>query len=373
MRGERRVFHGQSLRIARLFNSLTQAELANRVECSQVYIAKLEKDVATPNDVMATALADALGVAQSFFARPLPDEFLDEECHFRKRRTTAAQVKNRALAHGTMLFAVVDFIEQYVELPSVNIPELRASDEAQIERTAEKCRVHWGLGLDGPIRNVVRAAENAGVVVTRFGGASSKVDAFSRGGLRPVIVLSTLKNSPSRSRFDVAHELGHLVMHGGMDTGDTDTEDQANRFASAFLLPRIGFLREFPIMRSIDWAVVWRLKARWRVSAAAIVRRAYDLGRISAYEYRGANIYLRKEGYPEPHDDFAADDPELLRDALDTLREGMGMGGKEIADMVGVPTTVLAELLNVPVEEAEPASDPEGATLVPFRMRRSDK
>jgi hypothetical protein len=42
-----------------------------------------------------------------------------------------------------------------------------------------------------------------------------------------------------RGRFDAAHELGHLVMHGHeRPLPGPEAEREANQFASAFLMPR---------------------------------------------------------------------------------------------------------------------------------------
>ena len=115
-----------------------------------------------------------------------------------------------------------------------------------------------------------------------------KIDAFSWAGIRDIVVLNPVKASSSRSRFDLAHECGHLVMHRGMETGTPEREDQANRFAAAFLLPRAGFAREYGHRPRLSWGHLRDLKKRWGVSLAALVRRAYDLRLIGAREYQRA-------------------------------------------------------------------------------------
>ena len=53
---------------------------------------------------------------------------------------------------------------------------------------------------------------------------------------KPVIVVS--KGWPGdRQRFTLAHELGHLLLHGRLTDG-LDEERACHRFASAFLLNR---------------------------------------------------------------------------------------------------------------------------------------
>jgi Zn-dependent peptidase ImmA (M78 family) len=62
---------------------------------------------------------------------------------------------------------------------------------------------------------VVELLEDHGIVVIRLPLQIADVDAFSLPFPdHPVVVLGADKDDRARSRFDGAHELGHLVMHG---------------------------------------------------------------------------------------------------------------------------------------------------------------
>src|SRR5262249_355624 len=149
-------------------------------------------------------------------------------------------------------------------------------------------------------------------------GISQRVDAFSRAGQRSIIVLND--KTSSRSRWDIAHELGHLVMHAGQGAEIADGETQADAFAAAFLMPAAGFASEFPSARRINWEALSRLKARWRVSLAAMIRRAVDLRIIDAMSYRYAYKVMSMRGWLklEPYE-FQAEEPELIGVALNEL------------------------------------------------------
>ncbi len=75
--------------------------------------------------------------------------------------------------------------------------------------------------------------ERHGIVVARLPFAGNRVDAFSWiGEPRPIIILGTSKHGYERSRFDGAHELGHIaVHHADPEPADHQRERQANRFA----------------------------------------------------------------------------------------------------------------------------------------------
>jgi Zn-dependent peptidase ImmA (M78 family) len=190
----------------------------------------------------------------------------------------------RALAHIAHDLATADAAKKLppVDLPRIPPPDLDA-DRTDIEKIAEQVRRAWGLPR-GPIPNVVELLEDHGVVVLRLPLDTADVDAFSLPFEdRPVVVLGTDKNDRARSRFDGAHELGHLVMHGERVWGLKQVEDQAHQFAAAFLMPKQDIIYELP--ERPDWNTLFNLKRRWQVSLAALLMRAKSLGRMGDAAY----------------------------------------------------------------------------------------
>lgn len=366
-----RSFSGQRLRVARTFAGLTQVELGQRVSVTHAFVAYLEGGARQPTDILVNAIGEVCGFSRSFFYVPLLDEFRDEDCHFRRRTTTPVTVRSRMLAHGTVFDEFVRLLDRNLKLPKVDVPTIRTSNREEIERAAEQCRMRWGVGRDLPIPNMTRVLENAGVVVTRFDGAGAeKVDAFSRAGQRPVVVLNTDKGSPSRSRFDMAHELGHLVMHGGMVTGDPEREAEADAFGSAFLLPRTGFVREFPRSAGLDWSRLFDFKKRWGSSLAATIRRAYDLRLIDAVQYQRGYKFLSAKGWrkgepAEPNPEA----PELVPTAITHLQD-QGISARAIAEKLGWTLPTLARVAGVVVHDDLPEAPQPGKVIrLPTRAK----
>ena len=130
-----------------------------------------------------------------------------------------------------------------------------------------------------------------------------------------------------------------------------ELETQAHRFASAFLLPRKGFVREFPRGRRLDWHGIFAVKRRWKVSAQAILRRARDLELIDAAQYRSGNIFISKQGYKrnEPYEPAESEKPEMLRTALIALQQSKGMLPKDVAHKLGIQPVLLGKLLGLPI------------------------
>jgi Zn-dependent peptidase ImmA (M78 family) len=111
-----------------------------------------------------------------------------------------------------------------------------------------------------------------------------------------------------RQRFTVAHELGHLTLHGDVPAPRTSAdaarlERQANRFASAFLGPADA------LMASLEEAggkvtlnALAHVKATWGISIKGLVGRYRSLGAIDDDHARSLykQISARKWTIDEP-------------------------------------------------------------------------
>ncbi|WP_419235951.1 helix-turn-helix domain-containing protein [Serratia fonticola] len=342
-------FIGDRLRLARLLKGYTLQEVGDAACVTRQNIHQLESGARNPSDDVAKALAEFLGVKEDFFFKPLETEVKSEQCHFRKRKTTPVNVANRVLAFGTIFEQLVSNLHEQLELPRPDFDILekynisaKEFDASIIEKAAEKARLHWGLGLNSPIDSMTRVLESAGAIVVFIDDPSDKVDALSMNRKYPVVIRNTAKDNTCRMRFDLAHECGHLILHQGIETGDSKTEKEADMFASAFLFPRTAFMKEFqkcmvgskPIIRKII-----ELTLTWKVSTKMIIYRARSLNLITAVDYRSLNIFLNNKGYTkkEPYNDLINDsDPELLRDALEVLHRELGITVDMLADKLGL-------------------------------------
>lgn len=342
------LFDGASLRLARVFSGLALEEVAEKVGKTRQYLHKLETGQGKPTEQLAYDLADALDVEVGFFA-PRSNRLHEDQFHFRKLLTTKNTIKQVAVARGEMIDSLIRFLEQELRLPDVKIPSIaQVQTYEDIERAAERCRNEWDLGLS-PIGSMTRLAENLGAVVTTFSGISKEIDALSVSVERPFIVRNTAKESACRQRFDIAHELGHLVMHEGIVTGDRVTENQANRFASALLLPRTMMAKLFPRPNGtrLDWKGMREFKLTWKVSKAAILYRAKQLDLITESQYKTGVITLKKYGESSGEKEdylISQEPPEMLARALFVLAEKRGIGVGEIAKALNVKVGFLKEL-----------------------------
>lgn len=363
----RNIFLGYKLRIVRNFFGYTLDEIGERVATTRQYIQQIESNAKIPSEDMILALSDALEVKREFFFTAENTLTTEDQCHFRSPRTTATSNKNQAISQANILDSVVNEFDSILDFPSINLPSSNPQSLVDIERIAEESREFWGLGSTAPITHMIRVVENAGVVVAHFKGVSEKVDAFSMSGRRPIILRNPHKESACRLRFDIAHECGHLIMHQGIITGDKKTEDEANRFASAFLLPRGAFIKEFPRRASFDWTTIYNMKLRWKVSVSAIIRRAYDLSLIDAAAYRRAHIHLSKNGQTKNEkfdDQIPLEEPELIHNAINTITDNAPFLFDQVCDNLKIRRSILERLFN---RELPPPSEAYGDNVVSIR------
>lgn len=345
-----KFFAGANLRLARTFTGLTLEELAEQVGKSKQFIHKLETNIDKPTESLAIQLADRLDVFPEFFYGANADPVVEDQFHFRKLRTTKVAVKQKAIAKGEIFKRVVDFCDARLDLPKYGFIHRTVASLEDIETAAESLRHHFGLG-SGPIQNITRVAENAGTFVTTFRGVSGEVDALSIAAARPVIVRNEEDRFACRLRFDIAHEIGHFVMHDGVQTGDRITESEANRFGGAFLLPRSVFAKEFPVSSSgrISWKSLSEIKLRWRTSKIAMLMRARQLALIDDYQLRGGIITLKNnsESRKEVEDDsIEIERPVLLDKSIRLITRHYGLSLEDIGRDLNVKATYIKEFLS---------------------------
>jgi len=340
------VFSGNRLQVAREFRGLTQRDLAEQVAASPALISLFEAGKKkNPSRDLVEAWADVLGFETGFFFLSIDDVFRSQECSFRHRRAAPEKLKTQIRAHATLMGMVVGRLRQLFKFPDLNIPTFPASTNEQILEAAESTRRHWGLNLDAPINQIARVLEHAGVIIIPHVVQTTKVDAFSRSGPLSMIFLNQAISSTSRWIFDIAHECGHLVMHKGIPTGSLETEAAADKFASGLLLPINAFSREFR-SRTFSWEHIFSLKRRWRVSAAAIVRRAYDLGILDAVGYRQAYKYMSWKSWTSQGEPFEPEfePPSLLADALDGLGNDVDLSVFELCKDLKLPPMTFTDI-----------------------------
>jgi Zn-dependent peptidase ImmA (M78 family) len=257
-----------------------------------------------------------------------------------------------------VVWQITQAIEQRVDLPALALPDLHLAETAapvEAAGRARELRDLWHLP-DGPVGNVGRLVERHGGVVARVRGLTERVDAFSQWlDGRPFVILWRNKADTARSRFDAAHELGHLVMHPDPESGNKLLERQAHAFAAEFLMPADVIEHHLPRRppRKTDLEALVESKKHWGVSIAALFYRSRELGLLSKESHRRSMIRLSELGYrtSEPGDLGELEMPALLRSALELTEKETGWGVGDLATELRLPTPLAREICGLDAED----------------------
>ena len=332
------MFNPNRLKIARKRRRLTQKALASQAGVSAVTLSRWGSESNEPAPEKVELVAAALAYPAGFFYGDDLEELSPDSVSFRSLSSMSARERNAALSAGALAYYFDDWVQERFNLPAVDLIDM--SFERDPSAAARSLRQHWGLG-EKPIVHIIKLLESKGVRVFSLSENSRNVDAFScwRDNT-PYVFLNTFK-SAEHSRFDAAHELGHLVLHKhGGPKHSRDAEREANDFASSFLMPSADVEGRVPYVMSLDQIV--KAKKRWGVSVAALTYRLHRLGRISDWHYRDFCIQINRHGY-------------RTREPNGLPREESAVWSKVLSSLWADRVTKhhIANALQIPVEEIE--------------------
>lgn len=318
--------NGERLKKARIYRELSVSDLAEQSECSRQSIYMYEKEKTKRVDLNTI---ETLAKALKFPERFLCETDMKAEIgstYFRALLTTSSKYRESQIQKMEFLADIFVFLQEYLEFPHHAIPDCAGQTP---EEAAATLRREWHLGTR-PIENIVSLVESNGIVVTKFSVDTNDIDAFSqlvRIGDEDIYLIgySENKTAASRIHFDIAHELGHICLHGwseDIEKIDRDEfkkrEKEANEFAAAFLLPGESFAKDAAVNpKSIP--AYTELKRKWKVSIQAMARRSFSLGLITMEEYQEIIRTLQRRGMrkQEPLDNMLVTaSPTLLKTAV---------------------------------------------------------
>lgn len=307
-------FNGNRLREGRLYRGNTITELADKLSITKQMVSKYENNKAIPPFDTVQKISDFLKFPFQYFYEDTI-KINSGSTFFRSLLTTGKKEREMQYDRAKYLTIIRVLLEEYVDFPNLDIEFFQSLNEDDIEKKAKQLRDFWTLG-DEPISNLVLFLETKGFTISALTLEKANIDAFGtqytiNDKVYETIVLGSDKQSFYRRQFDVAHELGHKILHdSNLDLTNISKEEfrkiekEAHDFAACFLLPRDGFGRDVSIYPT-DLEYYKVLKKKWNVSISAMVMRAYKLNIIGAstYQYLQRQISLKKWRTKEPFDD----------------------------------------------------------------------
>jgi len=346
------------LRVARQLRGFQQGEAAQRLGISQAMLSRIENKLAGLTEDIIDRAAVVYEMPRTFFTQTDTVLGAPVSVHpmWRKKAAVSAREMDQIVAELNVRLMHLRRLLQAVEVESTyRIPSLPVDEFDSVERIAALVRAQWQMPA-GPVQNLTRALEAAGVVVVHSDMAGSAVDGvtFSAPGLPPLIVLNV--NQPAdRMRFTLAHELGHLVMHRTQPT--QQMEGQANEFASYFLMPTQDIRPYFA--RRIDLRLLAELKPLWRVSMASLLMRARSIGLLAYNQerYLWQQFSLAKIRLNEPPElNFPPEMATVLPELIEAHIRQLGYSITDLAGMLHLQPRELRSLYGLSVVPEPQAS-----------------
>ncbi|MEA5079545.1 MAG: XRE family transcriptional regulator [Anaerolineaceae bacterium] len=305
---------GERIKLARKKNFMSMEDLSARVGVSKMAISKYEKNQDVPGSAVLIRLARALDVSIEYLLRPQRESIQLKA--FRKHASLKVKEEEAILAQAQ------DWLERYLDVDELVVldkektvlPTYEIDSIEQIEACSLDLRQKWNLGEDA-IENMIELLEDKNIRVGLIDGVNDFDACTFWFDDEPVMV--TKSNIPGdRQRFNLAHELGHLVLK--VQEG-LDEEKCAHRFAASFLIPAATIKQELGEHRSsIDPNELYLLKHKYGISMQALVYRTKDLGIIS--EAAALRIFKRFaiEGWrkEEPGKAVASERPQKMHQMI---------------------------------------------------------
>jgi len=324
---------GDVIVAARLARGLKHLDLVDALGVSQGALSRYENNLRTPDDAILGKLGTVLGVTVPFMRHSFRLQgALAADAHMRRRKSTKASQWRTAEARLNLLRMRSAFLFERLPMTVDNYVPTFDPGETQPASAARLVRAQWRMPI-GPVRDLTRWMESAGVLVVEEDMGTQRIDGLSQWAADYPVVMLNSSLSPDRKRLTLAHELGHLVLHNTFV--DEDLEQQANDFAAELLMPEHVIA---PALRSLTMGRLLELKGEYGVSMQAVFERAFRMGRVSRDErtkfYRAMNARGWKVEEPGA-ERVALERPRLARLAGERLREA-GLSDSEIAELTGV-------------------------------------
>jgi Zn-dependent peptidase ImmA (M78 family)/transcriptional regulator with XRE-family HTH domain len=351
------MFTRSRLVLARKSRGLSLVRLAELAEITTRSLSSYENGKSKPTEETLGRLAAMLGFPVSFFMASDLDELPAEAVSFRAVSKLGAAKRDTALSLGRLAIELHEWIDARFRLPSPDVATLtqfstvyaaQQSTAASYGRSgpelaAEMVRARWGLG-NAPISNVLHLLEAHGVRVCSLAERCADVDAFSLWWQAAPYVFFNTRKTAERGRFDAAHELGHLVLHGeAQKLHGKEAEREADRFAAAFLMPRDSVIARLPPNPSLQ-AVV-QAKKYWKVAAIALAHRLYEVGLSTEWHYRTTCIELARRGYRSAEPSGASRETSQVLNKVFRAMRSEGVSPANIAGDLHLAPNDLSDLV----------------------------
>ena len=325
-----KLINPKMIGVARNLRGLSQKNLSDMANFTQGKLSKLENGFLQCSQDDIEVLAKCLHLPVQFFYEEMNLYGIGLSLMYRKKRRTSVKEMKYMEALFQLRRMQVAKLIQSIDFGATRFVHFDVTQDTP-EEIAQKTRAMLNVPL-GPIENIVHLIEEMGGIIFTEHNPDSDIDAVSQwihntsmngGGiladtLVPPLFYYNSAKPMDRVRFSLAHELGHILMHSSGDRVPSETmEDEANRFAAEFLMPRADIK---PQLRDLTLKKLPPLKISWKVSMQALIYRAAELSCITQnqkqYMFQKFSSWGFRKREPEQYDP-PMERPSLIREMID--------------------------------------------------------
>lgn len=338
---------GENLTNLRIMHGYSRKELSEKLGVTEQAVWQYENAYTSPKVPIVNELKRIFSVKSKYFYEK--DKLTEQNNHgninvmniaYRSKVMNVISKTQTEAKHVEYLDTFVNYITAQISLPTLKIIQLRedaiqymnqSQDDrkTQIQYVAKLARERLNLEQTTN-ENLMFWIEKSGVYVFEK-AIGEGIDAYSLWTKedRPFIILGNIKRSAVRRNFDIAHELGHLLLHYRLEFVNLDRkehkgiENEANLFAGAFLLPEEEFTQDMQAISQLTNPDQYLdLKNKWKTSLQVLGYRAADLGLMDAKAHRNFYAAMHRRGYleREPFDQtIPLQTPMRVRTIIDLL------------------------------------------------------
>lgn len=302
--------YGLRVNQARVMRAMTVTAVMEALGWKHSRLNRVEKSTTTTLSAADfERLVEVLRFPAKFFTTAPTSRVHQSDLLFRAPRSITATEREYLAQFAALAGEFLDELNVRTQLPPVKLP-IQPID-TPVDQAAQTVRRAWGLEPDAPIEYLIHEIERSGavVVVRRLLTSSSRRilgDGDSTGKLdkhlgysvrvgefntRPLIVVRQ-SNSWERTRWTLAHEVGHLSLHASGSVTEA-CEEQASAFASELLAPAAVLAKE--VSRAPSLAELLPVKAKWGLSLGALLRHLHtcDLLTQPRFDALRRQLYTR--------------------------------------------------------------------------------
>jgi len=318
---------GDRLHQARTLRQRKLTDLAEMVGCSVPTLSKWEhaRTVDLSPDQFSL-ITENLRFSPAFFTARPASPLTDHDLLFKAPKDMLKREIAWLREFVRLISELLDLLDDRRHLPPVKIR--LNSHNRDIPAAAQDLRESLGLPASKPIDFLTHPVERAGVVIVvrrrtlsdggtwasladepgpdineRHEGCSTWVGEFRE---RPLIVMRGVTGW-EKTRWVLAHELGHLCLHAGRMPVSDEAEEEASSFASELLAPIQAVVNELP--RVVTLAGLLDLKFKWGISLSALIRHLHRNGVIADQRKKTLYDQLYTRRNPQTGRSYGATEP----------------------------------------------------------------